>query len=525
MKTQILKCLKHFGTLPFLFIGSGFSIRYLGLENWEGLLRKFAKMANNNQYAYEQYLQKAKVDGYREGLLPKVAELIEQDFFQVWYNSDSYKNSRELYREEIKKHTSPLKIEIAKYMKEVNPQQEHKEELALLSKIGKRSISGIITTNYDCFLESIFPDYTCFIGQEELIFSPIQGIAEIYKIHGCCSKPESIVITEKDYINFSEKNAYLAAKILTLFLEHPVIFIGYSISDKNIENILKSIVKCLSIDNLEKLKERLIFIEWNNSDQPDDISTYSKSFEGGKSVDMTRVRLKDYSILYQALLENNAKYNVPMLRRLKEDIYELVLTNKPTGRIRTVGLEDEKLEEVEVVIGVGVLADFGQKGYASITAEDLYWDVVFDSGKYDPNYVVNLTLPTLLPRYSYSLPVHKYIAQYSGTIPEKVMEAIKPTYDSLLNNTIKKYRDRRPYREYTFSQLKEEFTDEKVFYLAPYLKPENIDLEELNNFLKEYLTENPTVLSSSLAIRSDIRRVIKLFDWLKYSPKVKELQI
>lgn len=198
-----------------------------------------------------------------------------------------------------------------------------------------------------------------------MIFSPIHGIAEIYKIHGCCTKPESIVIIENDYIGFAEKNAYLAAKILTIFLEHPVIFLGYSIRDKNIEDILKAIVKCLSSENLIRLKERLIFIEWNDGKGPDNISTFSRSFDEDRFIDMTRIRLKDYTVLYQALLENKAKYNAPMLRRLKRDIYELVLTNKPTGKIRTIGLEDERLEEVEIVIGVGVSNEFGQKGYAA----------------------------------------------------------------------------------------------------------------------------------------------------------------
>lgn len=42
---------------------------------------------------------------------------------------------------------------------------------------------------------------------------------------------------------------------------------GYSIEDENIRNILKSIVRCLSKENLKKLKKRLIFIEWSSNDE------------------------------------------------------------------------------------------------------------------------------------------------------------------------------------------------------------------------------------------------------------------
>lgn len=130
------------------------------------------------------------------------------------------------------------------------------EELDLCKKI---VIDGIITTNYDNLLEKIFSDFKTYIGKEELFFSSPQGVGEIYKIHGCQSKPNSLILTHEDYISFEKRNPYLAAKLLTIFTEHPIIFIGYSLTDENILKILNSIAQCLTNDNLQKLKNRLIF--------------------------------------------------------------------------------------------------------------------------------------------------------------------------------------------------------------------------------------------------------------------------
>ncbi|MEA3422598.1 MAG: SIR2 family protein [Bacillota bacterium] len=402
MKKKILDILKQSETLPFLFVGSGLSRRYLGLEDWEGLLKRFAKLSNEEEFAYEIFLQQVEKIGNKEGKFPKIAELIENEFNQTWYKDSKFKSSREKHRDEISNQISPFKLEVADYMSikssEIN--DEYKDELSIFREIGNKGIAGNITTNYDTFLEDTFNNFTTYIGQEELIFSQIQGISEIYKIHGCASKPETMVINEKDYVDFTEKNAYLAAKLLTIFLEHPIIFLGYSISDKNIESILKSIITCLSQEHLKKLKERLIFIEWDE-ESIEEIATYSKAFEGEKHIDMTRIKLNDFSALYQALVENKGKYNVSMLRRLKEDIYELVLTNKATGNIRVIGLEeDDKLDQVEVVVGVGVVSEFGQRGYLGVSADEIYVDIVLDDRGFEIERIVTDTLPILLKRNS-----------------------------------------------------------------------------------------------------------------------------
>lgn len=95
-------------------------------------------------------------------------------------------------------------------------------------------------------MERIAPSYKVYTGQEELIFSPLQEVAEIFKIHGSVNKPSSIVITGEDYDYFNRNCAYLAAKLITIFMEYPIIFIGYSISGPNIRTILQAMVICLS---------------------------------------------------------------------------------------------------------------------------------------------------------------------------------------------------------------------------------------------------------------------------------------
>lgn len=511
---------KNFNTAPVLFIGAGLSRRYLDLGNWETLLREMAKLVKNNELAFESYSRKAKNEGFKVGEYQKIAELIEHDMSELWFEDSKFKDSRERYKELAIEGVSPLKIEIAKYIKDnsSNFKEEYNNEIELFKKLGEKSMAAVITTNYDTFIEDGLINYTRYIGQEELIFSNIQGVGEIYKIHGCATAPDSIVINEKDYLEFEEKNAYLAAKILTIFLEHPIIFLGYSIGDKNIKSILKSIVKCLSKEKLESFKKRLIFVEWNDSDKEDEISTHSISFEDEKTLEMTRVYIKNYSILYETLLNNNFKYNTTVLRRLKEEIYELVVSNEPTTKMKVVGIEDDvNLDNVEFVVGVGILSEFGKKGYSGLKVEEIFEDVLFNNKDYDANLVVAQSLPILLKQNTGSVPIYKYISKATVDLPSYVKGSIKSNYADLLSRTIRSNKKRDDYIDKTIDDIILNNTPDKSLELIPFLEKDNIDVEILGNFLKEFYKKNTNIfVDGKGSDKTNFRRLIKIYDWLKY---------
>lgn len=520
MKDKIKDILKIHDTLPILFVGAGLSRRYLGLENWEGLLRYLAKRVSDNEFGFEMYNSIAESSTIQVGLYQKIAELIGNDFAKKWYVDDKFKEIRAEYRNDIKNKVMPIKIEIAKYIKDnsFNFIEEQGREIELLKEVGKKSIAGAITTNYDLLLENILPKYKTYVGQEELIFSQLQGIGEIYKIHGCCTNASSIVINEDDYKEFDDKNAYLASKILTLFLEHPIIFIGYSIEDENIRNILKSIVKCLSKENLNKLKKRLIFIEWDSSNDGD-ISSHTLSFDDGKIIEMTKIKLNSFEVLYEAMLENKAKYSAPILRKLKQDIYELVLTNEPKEKMKVVGLtDDDKLEDVEVVVGVGILSELGRKGYETFSAEEIYNDIVFNHKDINAQMIVETSLPNLLKQHSKSIPIYKYIKEFNGDLPSIVEQSMKTEFDDFLNKTLREKRESLDFKDLTIKDIKKEYGDMRCLEYIPLLNKDNIVVEELGEFLEYILKEYPKLLSTEgkQTDRTNLKRLIRIYDWMKY---------
>lgn len=74
LKTQLIEHFKLAPSAPFLFVGSGFSRRYLNLEDWSGLLKKFSEGLKD----FEYYVSSA------NGKMPEVASLMAQDFHDLW---------------------------------------------------------------------------------------------------------------------------------------------------------------------------------------------------------------------------------------------------------------------------------------------------------------------------------------------------------------------------------------------------------------------------------------------------------
>ena len=103
----------------------------------------------------------------------------------MWWSDKRFSDSRERYGTEVTDPSSALKIEVARYFEEAiegfKPTAEYASEFALLQSA---NVEGVITTNFDRLMSVVYPDYTVFTGQDELLFADPQGIAEIYMIHG-----------------------------------------------------------------------------------------------------------------------------------------------------------------------------------------------------------------------------------------------------------------------------------------------------------------------------------------------------
>lgn len=454
--------------LPILFIGSGISKRYLyHYPNWEELLELSFKKYNPDLFQ----LQKHKDSMERQGLdsfeiNAKIASIIEDEFNAAYFDRKIRLNIGNPKNPSwVKRGISPFKMFLASYFRKMrlNTNSTLQEELSKFRQL-KNRISAVITTNYDLFLENeVFSnDYTVFVNQNELFGADSYNIAEIYKIHGSASDAKSIVITEQDYNDFRESRKLIIAKMLTLFAESPIIFMGYSFSDENIQSIIVDFLDCLSKNDLENISEHFIFISYKKGEQ--NLSEIKRTImtSSNKEIPITEIQTDNFSLVFDTLNKITPGISPLRVRETKRVIKTIVDANVNSEVAESVivgidDLENYDLSGKPLAIAIGYKENILSKfGYGVFDEEMIWEDILYDNKGFDSTRMCmerfkSIPITRLLPVFKYlrftdcpldpDSKLSKYVAAHNTLelIISKNIEkslknvAILTTYEELLN--------------------------------------------------------------------------------------------
>ena len=526
MNSELLKVFEALSA-PYLFVGSGFSRRYCGAPSWQELLMRLAKETRaDKEYPFASYKSEEE-DAEPSIIYPRIATKIERDYNRLFFEGGIKKGEEHAQVDYEKSGESPFRRHLAHIFSEISKTSlppDLEEELSDLGVIAKHSVNGVITTNYDGFLESIFPDYDVYIGQEDLIFSQSTGVAEIYKIHGCYTNPRSLVFTDADYAGFEKRKAYLTAKLLSIFMENPVIFFGYSANDSDIRGIFESIANCLSAEHLMQLGKRIIFVDYSEETPGTTVAT-AFMLLNDKNMSYTHILTNSYLPIFKRLLKVKRNYDPRILRRLKKDVYSTITTNDAVDVVKVI-LDGDFFDanyqfKYNALVGLSV-SDHG--GHNVLTSEDVYRNVIRQDGgieikSFVESWLVGKMTTNEYPVFFY---VRQYLEKYShATLPETISEYIKnhSTFESFLNKGIRRGKKNRKHS--TILQLKEEWVNLKNRYTkVMYLDEEELNEGKLLAFLREHMEECPDCLQPGAEYTTDLRRLIRICDYLENATAV-----
>ncbi|WP_298758945.1 SIR2 family protein [uncultured Psychroserpens sp.] len=518
-KVELRSLLGNCERPPFLFIGSGISIRYKGIPTWLSLLDGFVgEHKECFKYEFGYYSSKCSNNPLQ------IATILASEFHEFWWKEKRYTDSRKKYSNISGLHPEmAFKIELCQF---VQTQSKVKSDLRSEIKLMSQAVvSGILTTNWDDFLEKSFGDFQVQIGQKEAIFADYKSIGELYKVHGCISRPESLVVTQKDYDDFIANNYYLNAKLLTIFADFPILFMGYSLSDPNIELILKNLISCLDKDfiHTQKLQGRLFFVEWSSEPTTPRIeqATYTSD---SITIPLTKLTIHEYSSVWEVLSQLPRTLPVKLLRQLQGMVFDFVSTATPTRKVLVHGVEDlNKIEDLEVVVGFGTISKMQEKGIIGLNKKDLLRDILFnDLHPHNYQEIVEKLLPSVVKKNVY-VPFFKYNRETGNLNKNNSLKKFAGTNFTLTRShkiTIDDYRiDSGKTRITkivdnfeTFADLLTASTAEHLVQWIPYCEKSTINIDELRQFLK---LNWPQFGDKKHKYSSHYRKCICLLDYLE----------
>lgn len=348
---------------PVLFIGTGISKRYIqDFPTWEELLLKlWERLDGKRDTFYKKMLQikteneplATDADNLMFTTNIKMASLIMQKFTEA-FNSGQLEVKGLTTEQAFQTQINPFKKEIANIFEEIEFKKETEEEIEAFRKLLLKS-RAIITTNYDTALECLMEDeYKVYTRQSDL-FMLQDDYGSIYKVHGDVNNSNEIIITESDYEKFDKNSVLIGAKLISLLMESPIIFLGYSLKDQNIISILKKFTQSLRPEQKGMLVDRMVYIDYKEGQE--ELTEYKKdSAELGAQ--FTVIETDNYRPIYEQLAQIEQGLPVSQVRKFKDKIKELIIEHGKKGTLKKLllspyELDEDKIPDDDIVIAIG----------------------------------------------------------------------------------------------------------------------------------------------------------------------------
>lgn len=211
-----------------VFVGAGVSCNVEGMPSWNDLIVEMAKEINyskcdlcKHKNECTKRCDKCTDKNQCTQQCLTVNDFSSDDYLRI--PQYVYNNSQKKYNDIIQRCISNKATDapLSKAIFEINP-------------------AHIITTNYDKLLESSSSEYRnqydVVITDKDLLES--EKSKYIIKMHGDVLFPNTIVLKEQDYLDYSQNHVLIELFVKALLADHTILFLGYSLNDYNIKLII-----------------------------------------------------------------------------------------------------------------------------------------------------------------------------------------------------------------------------------------------------------------------------------------------
>jgi len=411
---NISEYISNYKNHPILFVGTGISLRYLkNSYTWDGLLSKVSYDLTGNPEFYLDIKSRCQINGKYK--FDKIGSELEKHFNDSLSKdrNGKFKDVNDVFYSNMKNgiNLSRLKIYIANILSDIDYDKEMKDEIKELKKI-RKNVGSIITTNYDCFIEKTF-EFTPLIGNDILLSNPY---GSVYKIHGCVTDPNKIILTEDDYSEFITKYELIRAQLLSLFIHNPIVFIGYSIGDINIKNILKTIFTYIepNSDDANKIRKNFLLVEYDKDSDSENITEHDIDLEGFSTIRINKIKTNNFRQIYASLSDLHLPISAMDVRKVQEIVKEIY----SGGEIKVNITEDlDSLKNSDKIIAIGSQKTISYQYQTSSEMMSNYFKIIDEHNK---------QLLFLIDKYriqkSQYFPIYGFSTIHEGIIREKELK-------------------------------------------------------------------------------------------------------